>query len=194
MTRSNRVANRVILLIIGLLALGSATVIALPSLPQQLFGVTVPRVDATALTNTVNTALTRGLIVAGCVLVIVLALVWIFTRGRGRTGAALGGEPSDTLSVDVKVVEELLRDALHGDPDLLATSVTAFRVRGRSVRGQAVLRVRLSVRRGAELRRLTDSVRRAVTELDTALGAELPILVHITSGFRASIAHEQRVA
>jgi hypothetical protein len=188
-TRSNRVANRVILLIIGLLALGLAAVIALPSLPTKLFGMTVPRWNATALTEAVNTALARGLTVTGCVVVIVLALVWIFTRGRGRTGAALGGVASDPLSVDVKVIEELLRDALQGDPDLLATSANGFRVRGR-----AVVRVRLSVRRGAELRRLTDTVRRAVSELDTALGAELPILVHITSGLRASIAHEQRVA
>ena len=44
--------------------------IALPSLPPQLFGVTVPRFDGPALADSVNTALTRGLIVAGCVLIV----------------------------------------------------------------------------------------------------------------------------
>lgn len=184
MTRSNRVLNRILLLILGLLALAGAATLALPLLPRTLNGIRMPQ-----LTLGAPTVLGEQLTVVIAVVVIALALTWILTRGRGRTGSALGGEGTDAVTIDVRVVEQLLRNALDGEPDLLATSVTGFRVRGRSV-----LRVRLSARRGTELRRLTDAARRAVDELDAAVGVELPILVHITSGLRASIAHEQRVA
>ena len=184
MTRSNRVLNRLLLLVLGLVALVTAAALALPLLPGTLAGVRMPRL---ALGTPGSLAL--QLTVASCVIVIALALAWIITRGRGRTASAVGGERTDGVTVDVHVIEQLLRDALDRDPDLLGTSVAGFRVRGSSV-----LRVRLSARRGADLRRLIDAVRRAVDDLDSALGVELPILVHVTSGLRASIAHEQRVA
>lgn len=184
MTRSNRMLNRTILLLLGLLALAVVAALALPVLPETSAGFRMPK-PGLAAPGPLALQLTVGI----AVVMIALALAWIFTRGRGRTVSAVGGERADGVTVEVHVVEQLLRDALDGDPDLLGTSVTGYRVRGRSV-----LRVRLSARRGAELRRLTDTVRRSVDELDAALGVELPILVHITSGFRASIAHEQRVA
>jgi hypothetical protein len=184
MTRSNRPLNRLLLLVLGVVALAAAAALALPLLPGTLAGVRMPQ-----LTLGRPGQLALQLMVVGCVVVIALAIAWIVTRGRGRTVSAIGGERADGVTVDVRVVEQLLRDALDGDPDLLGTSVTGFRVRGRSV-----LRVRLSARRGAELRRLLDALGRAVADLDVALGVELPILVHVTSGLRASIAHEQRVA
>ena len=184
MTRSNRVLNRGILLVLGLLALAAAAATALPLLPMTLLGVRMPHLELAAPGQ-----LALQLTVVCCVVVIALAVAWIVTRGRGRTVSAVGGDRADGVSVDVHVVEQLLRDALDGDPDLLHTSVTGFRIRGRSV-----LRVRLSMRRGAELRRLLDALGRAVAGLDVALGVELPILVHVTSGLRASLAHGQRVA
>jgi len=184
MTRSNRVVNRGILLVLGLVALAAAAALSLPLLPDTVFGLRMPRL-ALAAPGQLALQVTVGC----CVAVIALAIAWIVTRGRGRTVSAVGGDRADGVTVDVRVVEQLLRDALDGDPDLLGTSVTGFRMRTRSV-----LRVRLSVRRGAELRRLLDALGRAVADLDLALGVELPILVHVTSGLRASLAHEQRVA
>lgn len=181
MTRSNRMLNRVILLVLGLIALGAAGALALPLLTESVVSFRLPAIRPTATLD--------GIIAAAAVVVIVLSVAWIVTRGRGRTRVALDGE----LSVDARVADELIREELSHEPDVISASAGAFRVRG-----AAVLRVRVEARRSADLRRLTDAVRSAVDQLDLALGtppdARLPVVVHVSSGFRASLSREHRVA
>lgn len=181
MTRSNRIANRLILLLIGFVALGVAAALALPYVPKSVLAYRLPELSLTA---------TGDWIVAVVALVIVvLSVAWIVTRGRGRTRTAIDGE----LSMDARVVDDLLTDALSDEPDVVAVSAAAYRVRGRTV-----LRVRVDARRGADLRRLTDAVHRSIDQLDEAIGADqeqrLPVFTHITSGLRASLSREHRVA
>jgi hypothetical protein len=190
MTRSNRMLNRVILLLLGLIALVVAAALAVPllppgSVPQVILDVTRP---ATLLRLAPATTL-EWIAAAIAAIAIVLAIAWIVTRGRGRPRTAIDGD----LGVDTRVVDELLKDALADEPDVVAGGATGYLVRGRPV-----LRVHVEARRGADLRRLTDAVHAAVTDLDTALGTEaadrLPVVVHVTSGLRASLAREHRVA
>jgi hypothetical protein len=189
-TRSNRALNRIILLVLGLVALIVAAALALPMLPSG----SVPRSvrDATSpdgLTRLAPAVTLEWIAAVVALVIIVVAVAWMATRGRGRTRVAIDGE----LGVDSRVADELIRDALSREPDVIASSVVAFRVRRRPV-----LRINVEARRGADLRRLTDAVHTAVEGLDVALGSDtahrLPVVVQVTSGLRASLAHEHRVA
>ena len=187
MTRSNRTLNRVILAAVGLVALASAAYVALPLLddialpgwltwtdPVREFR--FPELGTTALWLTAS----------GLALIVVLALAWILSRGRGRTSVPVA---VDGLEVDVRVIEQLLRDALAPAADVVAVHATAHRLRRR-----IAVRVRIDARRGSELPRMLAAVDDAVVRLDRMLGTKLPILVHVTSGVRASFSREQRAS
>lgn len=184
MTRSNRLLNRTVLVITGLLALAVGAVVALPAIPDGwLAAVGVDR-SAVRLRELAGSELWLG--AGGAALVVVLALVWMLTRGRGRTSTPV---VVDGTELDIRVVEQLLRQATDGAPDLVGVHATAYRVRR-----TPVVRVRLDVRRGADLPRLLETFDRAVTRLDRTLGVQLPLLAHITTGVRSALSREHRAA
>jgi len=168
MTRSNRIVNRLILLVLGLVLIAAAAYVAggralgLPRIPNPSVGV-------------------LWAIVGGAVVVIVLSLVWILSRGRGRIRHLIEDESSDgSLTIDAHLVADLVGDALADQPDVTAVSSTGFRMRGRSV-----LSLRVTVRRGADLARVIRAVDTAVAQLDGVLEQQLPILLQVTGAVRA---------
>jgi len=168
MTRSNRIANRLILLVLGLVLIAAAAYVAggpalgLPRIPT-------PSVGA------------LWAIVGGAVVVIVLSLAWILSRSRGRIRHLIEDEsPDGALTIDAHLVADLVGDALADQPDVTAVSSTGFRMRGRPV-----LSLRVTVRRGADLARVIRAVDTAVAQLDGVLEQQLPILLQVTGAVRA---------
>lgn len=182
MTTTNRLANRALLALLGIAAVGVGAWIVLRAYPQAVPMVALPEVpalDATAL----------WLVAASAAVAIVLALLWILTRGRGRTGRLLRDAAADgSVEFDVAVADDVLRAALVRQPDILAVRVASYRVR----RSSALL-VTVSARAGCDLPRLRDDVGHALDDLDHLLERRIPVLLHVTSGVRATLAREQRV-
>lgn len=191
MTRSNRLLNRILLIVLGLVAIAGGAVLALPA-ASAAFGDALPWVtqvsDATRLAGDEDEGGLGPIVlwsaVAAAAVLIVLSLVWILTRGRGRTSSAYN---ADAVGVDVKVVDQIMTDALRPASDVVSVSTSGHRVRGTTA-----LRVRVNVRPGADLQRVRSAVDAAIAHLDTTLGASLPMLIHITTGLRASFAREGR--
>lgn len=182
MTRSNRGLNRVILALVGLVFIAIAAwvvnraypVIEVPALP-------VP--DATA----------SWIIAASALVVVLLSLAWIATRGRGRTHAVLTAtDGTGTVSIDARVAADLIAQDLAALADVVSVSSSAFLTTGRKRSGIA-LELRVVARRHADLRHLVDTVTRSVESFDEALETRIPVLLHVATGVRASFTHEQRV-
>lgn len=179
MTRTNRFANRVILALIGLLALGAATAVALPSAARLGFTPLDVMSGGIALPD-VSQPVVLWAMAGGAILVVLFALAWILTRGRGRTSTALSREGA---TVDASAVQSVLRTRLAGSPDVVAVSVSAHERRG----GPVVL-VRVQARPGPDLGALRSSVRGAIDHLDRVIGTPVPLVVHLTSGVRSTFA------
>lgn len=174
MTSSNRFLNRLLLLVIGLLALVAAALVGwsaatgtdLPfALPEQ------------------GTPLELGIVLAAAVVVVVFAVAWVLTRGRGRRRLAID---TPEVQVDAKAIEALLRSELSASPDIAGTSVQAYRVRR-----QQTLLVTVQARKHPDLTALTASVRQAIARTDAQLGATLPLVVHVTTGLRTAMAGQR---
>ena len=177
MTRTNRFANRVILALIGLLALVAAAAVALPY--AQSLGISTVGVSSWGITLPDASQPVVLWSVAGTALVIVLfALAWILTRGRGRTATALSVAGA---TVDASAVQSVLRNRLAGSPDVVVVSASAHERRG----GPVVL-VRVQARPGPDLGALRSAVRDAIDHLDRVLGTPVPLVVHLTSGVRST--------
>lgn len=177
MTRSNRSLNRFFIALIGLALIAVGIVVAGPSLPPVLPDLAIPALPE--LTD----PLLIGVAVGAAALVL-LALIWVVTRGRGERKIAYSG---DGVSVDRHVVEALVRDALSSQSDVVRVAAHAYRIRG-----SVALKLRVDVRKGAALAELASVLRRRIAELDTVLGVQAPVLVHLTSGVRSSFAGERR--
>ncbi|MBI5160178.1 MAG: hypothetical protein HY996_01985 [Micrococcales bacterium] len=177
MTRSNRTLNRMLLALVGVFFLGLAAVLAWPWAAESL--PVLPPAPRLAL-DSVALWVTSGVALA----IVVLALTWILSRGRGGTRTAL---TVGDVSVATAAVEHTVRDELADVPSVLAVAAGAHRLRGRTA-----LEVTISTRRSADLPALLERVRSAVRALDTALGAEVPLVVRITTGWRSGLAHVQR--
>ena len=178
MTSTNRLLNRVILAVLAIAALAGAAYIANRTYPVLAIP-TVTELDTTTL----------WIVAAGSLLVVVLALAVIITRGRGHSRVAVSHQADDgAASIDARVVADLITDDLALVPDVTGVTTRAFRVGG----GRA-LELRVSVRRSSDLRVVVDAVDRAVAELDDVLEERVPILLHVVSGVRANLARRQRV-
>ena len=178
MTRSNRLLNRLILALVGLLLLAGAAYTANNAYPVVELA-TIPTPTATGLWVAAAVAL----------VVVVLALLWVFSRGRGRTHTLIRRESEEgAASIETRVVSDLVAEDLALLPDVLDVKAAAF-----EVRGTTALELRVSTRSGADLRVVVDSVERAVAELDDVLETRIPVLLHVASGVRAGFARQQRV-
>lgn len=180
MTSTNRLANRLLLALVGAAALGVGAWIVLRAYPRLVLALPdVPALGTTAL----------WAIAASSAVAIILALSWMLTRGRGRSGRLLRDESTDgSVEFDVTVASDLLAAALVRQPDIRSVKVASYRVR----RSDALL-VTVDARGGCDLPRLRDDVGHAVEELDHLLERRIPVLLHVTSGVRATLAREQRV-
>jgi hypothetical protein len=187
MTRSNRTLNRVLLALTGLLALAVGLALVAPALA----GVAALRDPVTAVREAVRGAgvalaepSTAALAGGAGLLVAVLAIVWIATRGRG--GTAIADAEAD-VEITIGAVRHVLAAGLRPVPAVIAVRADAHRLRGRTV-----VTVTLSTRRRADLTQILARTREALVALDRAMGVNLPVVVRIRSGWRSTLARDQR--
>lgn len=186
MTKSNRTLNRIILLVLGLVAVVVGAVIGAGVLPA-VRDATSSYVD---LPRSLDVPASSLWIVAGaCAVVIVLALVWVFTRGGGGTSVAVRERSGDdAVTVNVALVRDVVDHELSGVRDVVGSRVDTY-----IVRRQRAARIRVAVRRGGDAVTVLDAVDRAVAALDRTLGRQVPVLVHLTGGTRSALAKSTRV-
>jgi hypothetical protein len=189
MTRSNRTLNRVLLALTGLLALAVGLALVAPALA----GVAALRDPVTAVREAVRGAgvalaepSTAALAGGAGLLVAVLAIVWIATRGRGGTAIADADADAD-VEITIGAVRDVLAAGLRPVPAVIAVRADAHRLRGRTV-----VTVTLSTRRRADLTQILARTREALVALDRAMGVNLPVVVRIRSGWRSTLARDQR--
>jgi hypothetical protein len=177
-TRSNRILNRVIIALVGLVLIAVGAwqanrvypVLATPELATP---------TATALWITA----------AVCLVIAVLAIAWILTRGRGQSRTLISrADAAGSTSITARVAADLVSEDVSRIADVVSVSARAFRVRG-----SVTLELTVTTRRAADVRGVVDAVRVAVERLDDVLDERLPVLLHMASGVRANSAREQRV-
>ncbi|MGM1017887.1 MAG: hypothetical protein ACQEW8_10155 [Actinomycetota bacterium] len=187
MNATNRVVNRGVLLLTGLilLALGAMAVVSVwqPVWAQEpIQRLTAVGAGALAVVGGWEFAL-LGLRIPGWLAVafgaalILLTLLGIFlaTRRRGRVAQVLrvSGDDGRTV-VDRSVAEAVLADTLAERPDVLSAHTGVWRVR----RTNAV-RLQVTVARGASLERVLNAAEKAVEDWDSLLGVRVPVLIHL---------------
>ncbi|PCN48630.1 hypothetical protein Csp2054_05910 [Curtobacterium sp. 'Ferrero'] len=186
MTKSNRTLNRIILLVLGLvavivgLAIGAGVLPAVRDALQPYL--TFPR-------SVQVPAASLWIVAAACAVVIVLSLVWVFTRGGGGTSVAVrerNGE--DAVTINVALVRDVVDHELSGVRDVVGAKVDTY-----LVKRQRAARIRVAVRRGGDAVTVLEAVDRALAVLDRTLGRQIPVLVHLTGGTRAALAKPTRV-
>jgi len=186
MTSTNRGLNRVLLFLIGLVAVIVGVVIGA--------GVLTPVRDAVqqyvTLPDRVQVPDPSLWIIAGaCAVVIVLAVIVIVTRGGGGTSVAVRERSGDDqVTVNVALVRDVIDHELADVRDVVAAKVDTY-----LVRKQRAARIKVHVRRGGDAVTVLDAVDHAVTTLDHTLGRQVPVLVHLTGGTRTALARTTRV-
>ena len=199
MNTTNRGANRFLLLVVGLLllVLGAAAVLlgALPAFASAW------RDSATSVRQDGPTWVTDAAVgsvswltiavAALAVIVAVLLIVFIVRQGRGHESAVLERRNGATgrTTVDLAVPRTLLSEHLRDHPDVLASRITAY-----DVRGVPTLKISVRARRGVSPSAIRDEVVGALHALDAVLGEQVPACLQISGGFRARTASRARVA
>lgn len=181
MTTSNRALNRILLMLLGLIALVGAALLLRPEIDLLLepAGLVTPTLGL----SEAPTPWLQGGIIALAVVAVVIALAWTTSRGRGTDGTAF---ERDGISVDANLVEGMLRRQLDDAAEVAHVRLRAFRPKDR------VLLAEIQVTRGADLADVHRRVQDAVTTTDQQLGMPLPLVAHITTGLRSRLASERR--
>lgn len=211
MRQTNRALNRILLALLGLALLGAGgAVIAAGTMPgaADTWTAVASSVRESARNLVVAAPLPDPVrswwLVAGIAVLLVgvaLNAAWLASQGGGRTprlaeeldgtvagnGAPGAGGARGRTVVDVSLVSTALREALSGNRDVLATSVSAWESR----RGTA-LRLRLEARKGSSPRELADTAEELIREIDALLGHPIPVLIRITSGARTQVSGSRR--
>lgn len=186
MTTTNRGFNRVLLFLIGLISIIVGVVIGA--------GVLQPVRDAlqqyVTLPTKVTVPDTALWIIAGvCAVIIVLALIIVFTRGGGGTSVAVRERSGDDqVTVNVALVRDVIDHELAGVHDIVGSKVDTY-----LVKKTRAARIKVHVRRGGDAVTVLDAVDHALATLDRTLGRQIPVLVHLTGGTRTALAHTTRV-
>jgi len=201
MNNTNRALNRAVVILVGLLALlVGAALLAIETIPavRDGFRTTAPTIhgNLTGWFKTIplfDTGTSWGwiLILAALVLIVVLLLVFIFRQGHGHHDIVLREDntPGGATVIDSDVAQQAIRHDLQGCPELLASRVSTYRVRGISV-----LKVSVTCRRGVSPRQVAQLIVNTLTALDALLGRQVPALIQISGGFRARVSHRTRVS
>lgn len=203
MTSSNRFANRLFLVVVGLITLIVGLALVLVALPGGGFArdaVGQARdAQTTALDRTPLSAVGLSgdgsylpwLLAILCLIVVIVALVAASTRGRGRTDRIV--ESDDTagqIVVSSRFAETALVDALSSRRDVASVSVSAY-----ELRGDPALKVKLRVTAGSAPTAAVEAASGAVRGLDRVLGTgrEIPVLIEVTGASPAKPGADSRV-
>ncbi len=199
MNNTNRVLNRTVLIVVGLLALLiGAAVVAVAVVPVVRAGYesVAPSVqravmewmDTLPLLNT-STNWTWIFVLAFLLLIVIVLLALIFRQGHGQEQTLLRENPTQagTTIIDSVVAERAIQDSLDDRPEFIASRVSTYRVRG-----TPVLKVSVTCRRGVSPRDVTTVIENTLTVFDALLGREIPALIQISGGFRARVSRTTR--
>lgn len=202
MNSTPSVLNRILLSVLGLAFLAVGVLLVLLA--------TIPPVAgwwqswSPALWNGINEAFNatrfpgRGeswlWIVVALVLLLVIGLMvaWVAQQGKGRSNVLAsaydpGGVPGD-VRIGGGVAEQALKQALAGRPDLAGSTVTTY-----DVKGSPALKVRLLPRQGVAPHLLAEEVTGLLAALETVVGKDIPVLIHIGAGARTRFGRAERV-
>jgi hypothetical protein len=169
MTRSNRVLNRILILLVGVVAIVTGLAVALPAFAVNL-GVSVPKFTAPHSDQ-------LWISLGACLVIIVLSLIWIFTRGRGRTSVLLARtDDQGSITIDVHVAADLVAEALSDNRDVASVGSGAY-----LMRNERVLSLRLVTKRGADLPALISAVNEVIGEFDSLIESRIPVLLQVVS-------------
>ncbi|NUS35957.1 MAG: hypothetical protein HOQ04_05785 [Pseudarthrobacter sp.] len=133
-------------------------------------------------------------IVVAVVLLLLIGLMvaWIAQQGKGRSNLLAADYDPGDVPGDVRigggVAEQALKHALEGRPDLAGATVTTY-----DVKGSPALKVRLMPRQGVAPHLLAAEVSGLLAALETVVGKEMPVLIHIGAGARTRFGRAERV-
>ncbi|UTT70098.1 hypothetical protein NMQ03_02730 [Arthrobacter sp. DNA4] len=121
-----------------------------------------------------------------------LMVAWIAQQGKGRSNLLAAeydpGETPGDVRIGGGVAEQALRQALEGRPDLAGATVTTY-----DVKGSPALKVRLLPRQGVAPHLLAAEVSGLLNALESVVGKEIPVLIHIGAGARTRFSRAERV-
>jgi hypothetical protein len=189
MNATNRVVNRVALALVALvLGVGGAALLlhvvdpawAQPLRAQlddavaavgRLFG------DAAVIAPDGRRIPAAALAAAGAgVLIVVLAVIFVSTRGGGRSATALSvRDPRGATSADANIVSAIVDAELERRADVIAVHTDVH-----VVRGETVVRIRVRPRRGADLVGVLAAAGTATEEWAALCGRRMPVLLHLS--------------
>lgn len=191
MNASNRTVGRVLLVVVGLVLLaGGLALLAVETVDQAA---TAWRSLAPTWLGDLGSAADRDRSVAvwtitgaAAIVVGILGLVVIGTRGGGRLGVVIDDDGSDgavagAVRIESTAIQHALSSAIGALPQVASLAVDVYRVR----RGRAI-RIKVRPRRGIAPREVADRVEAIVADLDALLGARLPVLLQIARGAGSS--------
>lgn len=202
MNNTNRLLNRTLLVVVGLVVAGlGAVAIALATVPAiaDAWRSGVPGVlDAVSAALGATPLGDMGhswlwiMLVAVLLVAVLLLIRFMAKQGHGRTGDLVSRETSATdagrVRIDSAVAEQSLAAALASRPEIVTSRVSTYRVGG-----QPVLKVSATARRGVSPRELTETIEGFIRSWDELLGIEIPVLVQISGGFRTRVSTSTRL-
>ncbi|SJN10791.1 hypothetical protein FM113_10120 [Leucobacter sp. 7(1)] len=188
MNSTNRILNRVVLCLAGLVLAVIGGVLVMISVWPDAISRVLPGwddsvSDARAAVSAVvsdpqNTAVPPGLVawgVAGILGVLALLIWFLATRGGGRTSTvARAAEVGGVTAVDRSVAAEVIGDAMRDCPGVISVQIGAFRVRR-----EPALLLRATTQRGAVLSEVVTAAETAAAEWDALVGASMPVVLHL---------------
>ncbi|MFD4420239.1 hypothetical protein ACFWN7_01895 [Agromyces sp. NPDC058484] len=200
MNNTNRAANRIILLLVGIvfLALGGAAIILIvwPAAAEYWTGA------GEAAENWIDQALETtkiglgalswiGLAVLALILLLIVLLIVALTGIGGRRSRTVlrstGQEnPLGRVTVQEAFASDALQHSLGTRDEILFASVTANNVKKRPV-----MHVSVTPRQNTSPRHVMEDIDHLVSNLATLTGKNVPTFVSMHSGIRAKLAHDQ---
>lgn len=133
------------------------------------------------------------IVIALALLVLIgLMVAWVAQQGKGRSNLlAAEFDPGDVpgdVRIGGGVAEQALKHALEGRPDLAGATVTTY-----DVKRSPALKVRLMPRQGVAPHLLAAEVSGLLEALESVVGKETPVLIHIGAGARTRFSRAERV-
>lgn len=200
MNTTNRGANRLVIVVTGVIVLVLGLVAIALALPTVIR--TGWRNGTTQATTTITGWLQQTplggpgtswlwlVALAALVVLIAALIVFVSRQGRGHTSTLLT-TPSTAHGrtvLESGVAVDVLQDALSGHPEFVTSNVSTYRVKK-----QPVLKIAVTCRRGVSPADVTAAVSGHLRQLDALLGIELPAFVQISGGFRARVSRATRL-
>jgi len=217
-TSSNRFLNRLLLVVVGVVALGVGAFLIALTLPGGsgstggtvrgwLAAASSAVADAVAATPLDPSGGAHGAGAGGagaggagswlavalaalCLLLVIVFVVAAVAHGGGRTGRlVVHDEPAGSIAISAAFAETAVADALSARRDVATVHVSAWTVRGRPA-----LKVRVRVTAGAAPAPVVAAASDVVRGLDRVLGEAVPVLVEVVGASVVKRGSDPRVA